>query len=258
MKLNVVKVGGAVIDDPQSLSAFLDAFVALEGPKVLIHGGGREATKIAAGMGVESQMINGRRVTDKATLDIVTMVYAGLVNKRIVSMLQVRGCNAIGLSGADGDAIRATRRPAKPIDFGYVGDIVPADVNATIINKLLECGLVPVFNAITHDGNGQLLNCNADTIARSVASGMAGIREVTLTFCFEMPGVLRDVNNPDSVISVISKNDYSALVEQGIIAGGMLPKIDNAFDSISHGVKTVSIRHWKDLAKSGAGTDIVA
>lgn len=193
--INVVKIGGNVIDNPEALSAFLKDFAALEGRKILVHGGGKEASRMSEGMGIKANMIEGRRVTDAATLDIVTMVYAGLINKRIVAMLQSLGCDAVGLTGADGNVIPAKRRSPEPIDYGFVGDIDPAKVNDQFIATLLDSGCVPVFCAICHDGHGTLLNCNADTIASSVALGASRIGETRLTYCFEKPGVMTDVDD---------------------------------------------------------------
>lgn len=246
-KINVVKIGGNVIDDPAALADFVDIFSGLEGPKILVHGGGKEATRLSKAMGIETIMIEGRRVTDRHTLDIVTMTYAGLINKRIVAMLQAKGCDALGFSGADGNIIMATRRPANPIDYGFVGDIDPKDVNDTIIRILLEAGVTPVVCAICHDGNGTLLNCNADSVASAVAIGSSRIAPTVLTYCFEKAGVLADVDDEESVIPLITKENFHTLKENGTIAKGMIPKLTNALDSASKGVNAVRICKAEDL-----------
>ncbi len=245
--INVVKIGGNVIDDPTALATFVDIFSKLEGPKILVHGGGKEATRLSKGMGIETVMIEGRRVTDRATLDIVTMTYAGLINKRIVALLQAAGCNALGFSGADGNIIKATRRPANPIDFGFVGDIDPKDVNDTLIRLLLEAGITPVICAICHDGNGTLLNCNADSVASAIAIGASRIAPTVLTFCFEKAGVLSDVDDDNSVIPLITKENFNDLKENGTVAKGMIPKLTNALDSAAKGVKEVRICKAENL-----------
>lgn len=254
-KINVVKIGGNVIDDPAALAHFVKLFSCLEGPKILIHGGGKEATRLSKDMGIETTMIEGRRVTDRATLDIVTMTYAGLINKRIVAMLQAEGCNALGFSGADGNIIKATRRPANPIDYGFVGDIDPKDVNDSLIKILLEAEATPVVCAICHDGNGTLLNCNADTVASAVAIGSSRIAPTVLTYCFEKAGVLANVDDEDSVIPIITKENFKSLKEEGVIAKGMIPKLTNALDSASKGVKEVRICKAENLL-SDTGTVI--
>lgn len=239
--INVVKVGGNVIDDSQALKAFLKEFSSLEGMKILIHGGGKEATRLSGALGLETKMIGGRRVTDRDTLDIVTMVYAGLINKRIVSMLQSLGCDAVGLSGADGNLIPAGRRPASPVDYGFVGDIDPSGVSVKFLSMLLENGFVPVICAICHDTFGTLLNCNADSVAGAVAIGASRIAPVCLTYCFEKNGVLSDPDDADSVIERIDGATFRILKEDGVISGGMLPKVKNALDCASCGVKEVRI-----------------
>lgn len=255
MKISVVKIGGNVIDDPSALCEFVKIFSSLEGPKILIHGGGKEATRLSKDMGIETIMIEGRRVTDRDTLDIVTMTYAGLINKRIVAMLQAEGCNAIGFSGADGNIIRATRRPANPIDYGFVGDIDPRDVNDSLIRLLLEAGITPVVCAICHDGNGTLLNCNADSVAAAIAIGSSRIAPTVLTYCFEKAGVLSDVEDEDSVIPLITEENFHTLKDTGVIAKGMIPKLTNALDSASKGVKEVRICKAENLL-SDLGTII--
>ncbi len=253
--VRVIKIGGNVVDNPEALARFIAAFTAMPGKKILVHGGGKEATRMSARLEIPTTMIEGRRVTTRETLDVVTMVYAGLVNKRIVSMLQAAGCNAIGLTGADGNAICATRRKPQPIDYGFVGDIAPSGVSATLIGSLLDAGLTPVFCAITHDGKGSLLNCNADTIASAVATGVARIAPVELVYCFEQPGVMEDINRPDSVIPLITPEIYARLRADGVVSKGMIPKIDNAFTAVNAGVKSVTIKH-SDALDQPSGTVI--
>ncbi len=245
--INVVKIGGNVIDDTAALASFVEIFANLEGPKILVHGGGQEATRLSKEMGIETTMIEGRRVTDRATLDIVTMTYAGLINKRIVSMLQADACNALGFSGADGNIIKATRRPANPIDYGFVGDIDPKDINDNLLSILLEAGITPVVCAICHDGHGTLLNCNADSVAAALAIGCSRIAPTVLTYCFEKAGVLADVDDEASVIPLITKENFKTLKEEGVIAKGMIPKLTNALDSAAKGVKEVRICKAENL-----------
>ncbi len=239
--INVVKIGGNVIDNPEALDAFLKDFASLDGDKILVHGGGKEATRMSESMGIKANMVDGRRVTDRQTLDIVTMVYAGLINKRIVSLLQKYGCNAIGLTGADGNVIPATRRPAKPIDYGFVGDIDSCKVSDKFIGDLIQKGYVPVFCAICHDGDGTLLNCNADSVANAVASGASRVAPTRLTFCFEKAGVMIDVDDESSVIPLVTPESFEDLKAKGIVAKGMIPKIQNALASASQGVVEVRI-----------------
>ncbi len=252
--IKVVKIGGNVVDNPEALSRFIADFASLDGKKILVHGGGKEATRMSTKMEIPTTMIEGRRVTTRETLDVVTMVYAGLVNKRIVSMLQAAGCDAIGLTGADGNAIKATRRNPEPIDYGYVGDIDPKDVNDTLIASLLAQGITPVFCAITHDGNGTLLNCNADTIASSVAIGASRIEPTELIYCFEQPGVMEDIERPDSLIPLITPEIYADLRNRGVVNKGMIPKIDNAFAAIDKGVTSVTIKHSDNLTQANGTT----
>lgn len=255
--VKVFKIGGNVVDNPEALSRFLSEFASIKSPKILIHGGGKEATRLSKRLEIPTQMIDGRRVTDRDTLDVVTMVYAGLINKRIVAALQAVGCNALGLTGADADCIRATKRPANPIDYGFVGDINPADINDLYIEYVLRQDIVPVFCAITHDGKGNLLNCNADSVASSVAIATSRIAPVELIYCFERNGVLRNVDDPDSVISIITPSIYETLRRDNIVADGMIPKIDNAFNAINRGVESVTIKH-SDNILSDIGTTITA
>lgn len=254
--IKVIKIGGNVIDNPVALQSFVKDFAKLSGPKVLVHGGGKEATRLCSRLGIETQMINGRRVTDRETLDIVTMVYAGLINKRIVALLQSEGCDAIGLSGADGNVIKAKRRPANPIDYGFVGDISTDQINDAFISLLLNHGLTPVFCAINHDGAGELLNCNADSVASAVAIACSRIAPTDLTFCFEKAGVLSDIDDENSVIRSITSSNYNTLLSDGTISGGMHPKIENAFKAISEGVNSVIIKSSSDLLLD-AGTVIM-
>ena len=245
--IQVVKIGGNVIDDAAALERFLTKFAALEGPKMLIHGGGKLATRLSAQLGIETQMIDGRRVTDRATLDVVTMVYAGLVNKQIVARLGALGCKAIGLSGADANVIPAVRRAPKPIDYGYVGDIVTERMNVPFLASLVEQGIVPVFCAITHDEQGSLLNSNADSVASAVAVAASKIQPTNLIFCLEKNGVLTDVDDDLSVIPTINRESFAALRADGTVNKGMLPKIEGAFRAIDGGVSCVVIKHADNL-----------
>ncbi len=238
-KLTVIKVGGKIVEEEESLQQLLKDFSAIEGYKVLVHGGGRSATKIAAQLGIESQMVNGRRITDAEMLKVVTMVYGGLVNKNIVAKLQACGVNALGLTGADMNAIRSHKRPVKDVDYGFVGDVDEA--NGKMLSSLIQQGIVPVMAPLTHDGNGNLLNTNADTIAGETAKALSKFFDVTLVYCFEKKGVLRDANDDDSVIPHITEPEFKQLVEQGIVEGGMIPKLENAFNAIHSGVKKVNI-----------------
>jgi len=241
-KLTIVKVGGAVVEDDAQLTRLPHDFKAIRGRKLLVHGGGRSATKMASQLGIESKMVEGRRITDADMLRIVTMVYGGLVNKRIVARLQAEGINALGLTGADMDVIRSHRRPLKNgIDFGYVGDV--DRVSGDRLKMLIEAGITPVVAPLTHDGQGNMLNTNADTMAAETAKAMAQLYETTLIYAFEKKGVLMDANDEDSVIPVITAQDFNRLKAEGIIAGGMLPKIENALDAVRQGVSRVIITH---------------
>ena len=236
-KLSIVKIGGNIIEDDALLQTFLKLFSKIEGKKILVHGGGKRATHMASKLGIESTMVNGRRVTDAQTLEVITMVYGGLVNKNMVAQLQAFNVDAIGLTGADVNSISSTKRPVKDIDYGFVGDV--KKVAHQSIDKLIQAGFTPVFCAITHDGHGQLLNTNADTITSQVAVGMSNIYETAIYYCFELNGVLEDINDKNSVIKHIDKTTYSDLLEKGIIADGMLPKLENCFDALHHGVGTI-------------------
>ena len=239
-KLTIVKVGGAVVEDETQLAQLLKDFSAIEGRKVLVHGGGRRATQVASQLGIESKMVNGRRITDAEMLSVVTMVYGGLVNKNLVAQLQANGVNALGLTGADMDVIRSHKRPLKDgIDFGFVGDVDKA--NGEMLSKLIEEGVVPVMAPLTHDGQGHILNTNADTIASETAKALAPYYDVTLIFSFEKKGVLRNPDDDDSVIPSITRADFIKYKEDGTISGGMLPKIENALAAIDAGVKKVII-----------------
>ncbi|MBP6409985.1 MAG: acetylglutamate kinase [Pseudarcicella sp.] len=241
MKLTVVKIGGNVIDDENLLKAFLKDFSQLPSPKILIHGGGKIATQIAKKLSIETVMIEGRRVTDQAMLDVVTMVYGGLVNKKIVAQMQSLQNNAIGLTGADGGAVLSQKRNPNPIDYGYVGDI--KTVNVEFINSLLLQNIVPVFAPLTHDNEGNILNTNADTQAQAIAQALTKLYEVTLVYCFEKKGVLRDINDENSVITHINPEIYQNLKSENVIFEGMIPKLDNAFKAINEGVQKVLICH---------------
>lgn len=246
-KLYIIKIGGNIIDNPEALKSLLADFAAIKANKILVHGGGKAATALLPKMGIEPKMVAGRRITDEATLDVVTMVYAGLISKNVVARLQALNCNAIGLCGADGNFIQGVKRPVKAIDYGFAGDLNKSSVDAEGISHLLEAHFTPVFSAITHDKNGQLLNTNADTIASALAIGLSKIYETSLIYCFEKRGVLLDVNDDESVIPEIKSAELAALTEKGIIAEGMLPKLQNAFAAIEQGVKEVLIGHATDL-----------
>ncbi|MBQ0049044.1 MAG: acetylglutamate kinase [Bacteroidales bacterium] len=263
-EVNVFKVGGAVVEDHAQLTSLIEQFAKIEGHKVLVHGGGRSATKMATRLGIESHMVEGRRVTDEEMLSVVTMVYGGLVNKQIVARLQAAGVNAIGLTGADMNIIRAHRRPRKmvtfqdghteEVDYGWVGDV--DHVDGAALHSILQNGGVPVVAPLTHDGEGHLLNTNADTMAQETACGLVAcqqqmteerIGEVTLTYCFEKPGVLRDPDDDNSVIPLITEQSYAELKSEGIVSGGMIPKLDNAFAALQRGVSRVVITAASDI-----------
>lgn len=248
-KLTVIKVGGKIVEEEATLNQLLNDFAAIKGHKVLVHGGGRSATKLAAQLGIESQMVNGRRITDAETLKVVTMVYGGLVNKNIVAGLQAKGVNAIGLTGADMNVIQSVKRPVKDVDYGFVGDVKKVD--AELLGTLIHQGVVPVMAPLTHDGKGSMLNTNADTIAGETAKALAQLFDVTLVFCFEKKGVLRDENDDESVISVITPPDFEEYVSQGVIQGGMIPKLENSFSAIDAGVSQVIITQASAINSEG-------
>lgn len=239
-KVTIVKVGGAVVEDNEQLALLLTDFAAIPGKKVLVHGGGRRATKIAAALGIESKMVNGRRITDAQMLEVVTMVYGGLVNKNLVAKLQAKGVNALGLTGADMDVIHSHKRPVKDgVDFGYVGDVERA--NGKMLQTLIQEGITPVMAPLTHDGNGNILNTNADTIASETAKALAPYYDVTLIYSFEKKGVLSNPDDDNSVIPVITRSDFEKYQADGTIGGGMIPKIENALAAVDAGVKEVII-----------------
>lgn len=238
-KLTIVKVGGKIVEEEESLARLLADFATIDGHKLLVHGGGRSATRIAAQLGIESQMVNGRRITDAEMLKVVTMVYGGLVNKSIVAGLQAKGVNALGLTGADMNVIRSVKRPVKDVDYGFVGDVEKVD--AALLGDLIARGIVPVMAPLTHDGDGHMLNTNADTIAGETAKALAAQFDVTLMYCFEKKGVLSDENDDDSVIPHIDRKRFEALVADGTIQGGMIPKIENSLSAVEAGVSRVII-----------------
>lgn len=238
-KLTIIKVGGKIVEEEATLNQLLSDFSAIDGYKVLVHGGGRSATKLASQLGIESKMVNGRRITDVETLKVVTMVYGGLVNKNIVAGLQAKGVNAMGFTGADMNVIRSVKRPVKDVDYGFVGDV--EKVNSALLADLIRQGIVPVMAPLTHDGQGCMLNTNADTIAGETAKALSELFDVTLVYCFEKKGVLRDENDDDSVIPVITPELFAEYVQQGVIQGGMIPKLENSFSAIDAGVSQVII-----------------
>ncbi len=239
-KLTIVKVGGAVVESPDKLAKLLNEFASINGRKLLVHGGGRMATSVASSLGIETRMVEGRRITDEEMLRVVVMVYAGLVNKNIVAQLQARGVDAVGLTGADIDVVRSHRRPlVNGIDYGFVGDVDKVGIQS--LSNLIEKGIVPVLAPITHDGKGTLLNTNADTIAQESAKALAQVYDVTLVYGFEKPGVLRNPDDDNSVIPHISRSDFAGLKDSGVVSGGMVPKIENALKAIEGGVNKVRI-----------------
>jgi acetylglutamate kinase len=253
-RLTIIKVGGKVVEEPESLNALLDQFIRFSGNKILVHGGGRTATEIAAKLGIETEMVDGRRITGKSMLDVVTMVYGGLVNKKIVAGLQARGCNAIGLTGADLNLISARKRPVQEIDYGFVGDVV--DVNSRELRMLIEENVVPVIAPLTHDKNGQLLNTNADTIAAELASELADYFSVYLFFCFEKKGVLLNPEDESAIIPELDAALFQQYQQEGIINTGMIPKLENGFSAKRNGVKEVLITNPENMA-NGKGTRLM-
>lgn len=252
--LTIIKVGGKIVENPESLNALLEDFAAVEGKKLLVHGGGRSATQMAARLGVETKMVDGRRITDEAMLEVVTMVYGGLVNKRIVAGLQALGVNAVGLTGADMNIVLSDKRKVSAVDYGWVGDV--KRVNAEAVATLIESGCCPVVAPLTHDGCGHMLNTNADTMAGEMAKAMAAHYDVTLMFCFEKPGVLADENDDSSLIPTITPAVLDDLKCRGVVSGGMIPKLDNAIACVSAGVESVVITQADRIADPYAGTKI--
>ena len=248
-KLFIIKIGGNVLDNEEAFDQFLKDFAAIKEPKILIHGGGKLATNVGNQLGIESNYINGRRITDAATLDLVTMVYGGLVNKQIVAKLQQLGCNALGVTGADGNMIKAVKRPVKEIDYGFVGDIKPEGVNTSLLYFLLKQNTIPVFAPLTH-ADGKILNTNADTIASVLAVSLSKHFDVRLIFCFEKKGILLDINRHDSVIHHLPKSMYDELLPKKVFADGILPKLENAYAAIHAGVKEVLIGEAADLTRN--------
>ena len=246
-KLTLIKVGGKIVEEPDTLQQLLRDFSSIEGHKVLVHGGGRSATRIASQLGIESQMVNGRRITDAEMLKVVTMVYGGLVNKNIVAGLQSLQVNALGLTGADMNIMRSDKRPVKDVDYGFVGDV--KEVNADVLASLIQQGIVPVLAPLTHDKQGHMLNTNADTIAGEAAKALAKYFDVTLMFCFEKKGVLLNEDDNESVIPEIDRASFQKYVAEGIIQGGMIPKLENAFQAIDAGVKEVIITQASEIHK---------
>ena len=252
--LTIIKVGGKIVENSESLNALLKDFAAVEGKKLLVHGGGRSATQMAARLGVETKMVNGRRITDEAMLEVVTMVYGGLVNKRIVAGLQALGIDAVGLTGADMNIVLSDKRKVSAVDYGWVGDV--NRVNAEAVATLIESGCCPVVAPLTHDGCGHMLNTNADTMAGEMAKAMAAHYDVTLMFCFEKPGVLADENDDSSLIPTITPAVLDDLKRRGVVSGGMIPKLDNAIACVSAGVESVVITQADRIADPYAGTKI--
>ena len=253
-KLTLIKVGGKIVEEDETLKSLLHDFSQIEGYKVLVHGGGRSATKIAAQLGIESKMVNGRRVTDEDTLKVVTMVYGGLVNKNIVAGLQALGVDALGLTGADMNFMRSAKRPVGEVDYGFVGDV--KQVNTGLLSSFIKQGIVPVLAPLTHDGEGHLLNTNADTIAGEAAKALSEYFDVTLIFCFEKKGVLMSEDDDDSVIPTLTADLFKQYVEEGIIQGGMIPKLENSYKAIEAGVKEVIITQASEI-HTGTGTRII-
>lgn len=252
--LFIIKIGGNIVDDEAKLAAFLKDFVALQGAKILVHGGGKVATKIGEQLGIASKYVDGRRITDAANIDLVTMVYAGLINKKMVAALQQLGCNAMGVTGADANLVPALKRPVKEIDYGFVGDVKSERLHAQTWQVLLDNGLVPVVAPITHDEQGQLLNTNADTMAQEIAKALSKVYKVSLLYSFEKAGVLLDVNDDASVVKKLSNAYYQQLKTEGKIFAGMIPKLDNAFAAIDAGVSRVIIGPAEALPALTNGT----
>ncbi len=253
--LFILKIGGRVIDDPNVLNQVLDQFAGITGPKIMVHGGGDQASQMGEQLGITAKMVDGRRITSEDTLQVVTMVYGGLVNKNLVARLQSKGINAIGLSGADGNIIQAVKRPVKDIDYGFAGDLTESPGDNLVLELFLKHGLVPVCCPLTHDGKGQLLNTNADTIARHLGIALSGKYSVTLVYCLDKPGVLLDPEDINSVLPLLSPQNYQQLVSSGAVAGGMIPKLDNAFAGLRLGIKRIFLCDWRDITGS-SGTKV--
>lgn len=250
--LHVIKIGGNVIDDADLLQGFLADIVKFDAPIILVHGGGKTATSVAESMGIPQTLIEGRRITNADTLQVAVMVYAGWINKSIVAKMQALKCKAIGLCGADGNLVQSTRREVTNIDYGFVGDVDVSGVNVAGFVSLIENGQVPVISAITHDGNGTLLNTNADVMAARIAVALASPFYVTLTYCFEQVGVLQDPSNQQSLLSQLNREEFVRLKETGAVSAGMIPKLDNAFNALENGVAEVSICHAKNISTLSA------
>ena len=253
--LKIVKTGGKLIEDKSRFQEFLKDFSAMEGPKILVHGGGNFATEVATKLGYETKMLDGRRITDANSMQVITMVYAGLISKNIVAGLQKLGSNAVGLCGADGKSVISRKRPVKEVDYGYVGDI--EEINVAFISSLLEQGIIPVFSAISYSDDGEILNTNADSIAAEISKAMSREYETELYYCFEKKGVLADAQDDDSVIEVLDKEKYQELVEKKIISDGMLPKLHNCFQALENGVSTIYLGDSGLLQKNSIHTKIV-
>ncbi|WP_242918834.1 acetylglutamate kinase [Pontibacter liquoris] len=253
-ELIIVKVGGNILDDAARLERFLHDFAGLPGAKLLVHGGGKIASSLGQRLGIVPQLVEGRRITDAATLELVTMVYGGLINKQVVAQLQAAGCNALGLTGADANVILAQKRPVGQIDYGFAGDIAGREsINTSVLEGLLQLGLTPVFAPLTHNGQGSLLNTNADTIASVLATALATCYNVRLVYCFEKPGVLQDAADDTSVLAQISSREYAQLKADGIVSAGMIPKLDNAFAALAQGVSEVLIGQAEALTSIHTG-----
>jgi acetylglutamate kinase len=254
VELNIIKIGGNVLDNPQQLHRFLSDFAMLDGAKILVHGGGKIASTIGQRLGIAPRMVEGRRITDAETLDLVTMVYAGLINKQVVAQLQALGCNAIGLTGADANTIYAQKRPVREVDYGFAGDVAGTkSINTKVLQGLLDLEITSVFAPLTHDGNGSLLNTNADTVASVLATALSSLYQVKLTFCFEKKGVLQDATDDASVISRIDRDLYKELKDTGVVSQGMIPKLDNAFAALDMGVHAVQIGDAAEIGNLVAG-----
>jgi acetylglutamate kinase len=259
--LHIVKIGGDIIDREHTLREFLSGFLKVEGPKILVHGGGKAASTLSERLGIQPRLVEGRRITDADTLKVITMVYAGLINKQLVAMLQNLGCASIGLSGADAALLPATRRSSAPVDYGFVGDIEPQDVNLPVLCSLIDAGLVPVICPVTYERGAGLLNTNADTVAAALAIALSACYTVNLNFCFGKKGILKDMEDENSVMEQLSEKEYLGFKKEGIVSKGMLPKLENAYRSLRNGVADVRIGQAADIElmikkEKGAGTAI--